>query len=110
MADLGRFYNLWMRQQDALVRTRRLIQIKSKGLTSLQHLTIGVGKGPDTELGTLQIAQNGDGMLVLGLDLANDVQEFLLLGVLAVGEVETEHCKYEEKQYWIGVRRIRGDT
>ena len=108
MANLTRLDNFGMGQQDALVGAGSFVQIEPEGLALLQHLSVGVGEGPDPALGTLQIAQDGDGVVVLVLDLADDVEQFLLLGVLAVGEVETENVGASEEELLDHLERRRG--
>ena len=108
VANLTRLDDFGMGQQDALVGAGSFVQIEPKGLTFLQHLSVGVGEGSDAELGTLQISQDGNGVVVLFLDLTDDVEQFLLLVVLAVGEVETENVGASEEELLDHLERRRG--
>ena len=97
VTNLTRLDDFGMGQQNALVGAGSFVQIEPKDLTGLQPLSVGVGEGSDAELGTLQIAQDGNGMVILGLDLTDDVEQLLLLCVFAMGEVETENVSAGEE-------------
>ena len=74
MSNLRSFNDLRMGQPNALVGTRSLVEIESENLTLLQNLSIRIGEGSYTKFGTLQVTQDGNGMVILLLDLADDIK------------------------------------
>ena len=100
VTDFRGLDNLWVWQQHTLVGSQGLIQIKSKGLSRLEHFSFWVGELADTKLGPLQISENGNGMLVLGFDLTDNIQEFLLLCMLSVRKVQTKDvCSIQKELF-----------
>lgn len=67
-----------------------------------------------TQLGSLQVSENGNRVTVLFLHLADDVEQFLLLLLRSVAEVETKDVGTRQKQlfnHFLGTRSgpERGD-
>ena len=86
---LGRLEDLRMGQGHALRRTRRLVHVEAQLLASLQrHRPLGEGAQP--ELGALQVHQNGDGMPVLLLQRAQQVDALAMVVLRAVAEVQAK--------------------
>jgi hypothetical protein len=84
---LGRLEDLGMGQGHALGRARRLAHVEAQLLALLQ-LQRALGESAQPELGALQVHQDGDGMLVLLLQGAQQVDALTMVIRRAVAEVQ----------------------
>ncbi len=86
---LGRLEDLWMRQRHALDGARRLVHVEPEILALLQ-LDGPLRHRAQSQLGALQVHQDGDRVLVLLLQRTQQLDPLLVVLRRAVAEVEAE--------------------